>query len=202
MPKTNLGHENNDERLRIVIAASEAVPWSKTGGLGDVSTALAKSLDTMGHQVSLIAPYYRQTKFAESNEHQIFDSGTELNIPVGNETVKGKVFWTEIPDSGVQVLLIDQGEYFDRPGLYQDGGQDFSDNCSRFIFFSRAVLETAKQLVLRPDVIHCNDWQTGLIPAFIEIEKRSEPEFANCGCVFTIHNLAFQGWFWSHDMEC
>lgn len=191
---------NREEKLRILIAASEAVPWSKTGGLADVSTALAKSLDDMGHDVTLVVPYHRQTKFAQANARQIFDSGTELRIPVGGKLVHGKIFGTEIPNSNVRMLLIDQLEYFDRPGIYNYAERDFEDNCARFVFFSRAVIETAKQLVLRPDVIHANDWQTGLIPALLEIENRTTPGLKDTGSVFTIHNLAYQGWFPSHEL--
>ncbi|MFT7632205.1 MAG: starch synthase, partial [Mariniblastus sp.] len=89
-----LHHLTNDEsNLRIVIAASEAVPWSKTGGLADVSTALAKSHAANGHDVSLIIPYHRQTKFAQQHTHEIHDTGVTLSIPMGPKLVQGRVFW-------------------------------------------------------------------------------------------------------------
>lgn len=189
-----------DEKLRVIIAASEAVPWSKTGGLADVSTALAKSLAHVGHEVTLIVPYHRQTPFVIENGDAIYDTGVAISVPIGSKEVVGTVFWTSLPNSGVRVLLIDQPEYFDRASLYQDAAGDYADNCERFVFFSRAVLETARSLVLRPQVIHANDWQTGLIPALLEVEKRDTPGFESTRCVFTIHNLAYQGWFWHLDM--
>ncbi|MCA9214492.1 MAG: glycogen synthase GlgA [Planctomycetales bacterium] len=203
--------------MRIVLASSEAVPWSKTGGLADVSTALAKSLAAVGHDVTLVVPYHRQTEFVRDHKEEIHNSGVQLRIPVGTKTVLGTVFWTHVPSSNLRVLLIDQPEYFDRAGLYQSPSGDYSDNCERFVFFSRAVVSTIEHLVLRPHIVHANDWQTGLAPALIELEKRGAPGFEDTRSIFTIHNLAFQGWFpadamkltgldWKHfnwqQMEC
>jgi starch synthase len=97
------------------------------------------------------------------------------------------------------VLFVDQPDFFDRPALYGDNNGDYQDNCARFCFFSRAVMEACRTLVLRPDVIHANDWQTGLVPALLETEYRDQPGFENTGSVFTIHNLAYQGQFWHWD---
>jgi starch synthase len=110
------------------------------------------------------------------------------------------VLKSRLPDASVRVVLIDQPEYFDRSGLYQDGGEDYRDNCERFVFFSRAIIEAARVLDLRPDVIHANDWQTGLLPALLAIECERESEFDRTASVFTVHNMAFQGTFWHWDM--
>ncbi len=107
----------------------------------------------------------------------------------------GHVFSTNLPGSTVRVFLIDAPGYFDRPHLYQEGAQDYPDNCERFIFFDRAVLETIRLLGLRPEVLHCNDWQTGLIPAYLREYARRFPEFRTIGSLLTIHNLAYQGIF-------
>ncbi|MFC1759159.1 glycogen synthase GlgA [Planctomycetota bacterium] len=197
---TSLRIGASHETLRIVIAASEAVPWSKTGGLADVSTALAKSMSAAGHEVSLMVPYHRQTPFAKAHKDDIHDTGVVIDIPVGPTNVRGKLYWTNLPNSNVRVVLIDQLDFFDRSSLYQDVRGDYSDNCERFVFFSRAVIEASRKLVLRPHIIHANDWQTGLVPALLEAEHRGEPGFENTKCVFTIHNLAYQGWFWHLDM--
>ncbi len=96
------------------------------------------------------------------------ETGVTLQIPVGARVVEGHVRESRLPGSDVPVYLIDQPGYFDRDGLYGNGVKDYDDNCERFVFFDRAVLETIRALRLQPDVIHCNDWQTGLIPVYLQ----------------------------------
>src|SRR5262249_25097485 len=96
--------------------------------------------------------------------------------------------------------LIEQDEYFDRAELYREKGEDYKDNCERFVFFSRAVMEAARLLELKPEVIHCHDWQTGLIPALFQVEYRASRSFEEPVSLLTIHNLAYQGVFWHWDM--
>ncbi|MCR9197915.1 MAG: glycogen/starch synthase, partial [Planctomycetaceae bacterium] len=159
------------DKLRIVFAASEAVPFSKTGGLADVSTALAKSLDSMGHDITLIIPDYREIRRGkEERLPKISDTGLRFRIAINGQYVRAGVNWTILPGTSVKVLLITQEDYFDRPQLYMENGQGYPDNCERYCFFSRAVLELCRQMVLRPDIIHCNDWQTGLIPALLHAQ--------------------------------
>ncbi len=130
---------NKSKSLRIVIASSEAVPWSKTGGLADVSTALAKSLSFAGHEVTLVVPFHEQTTFAQTHGDELHETGITLNIPIASKIVTGKLLWTTLPGSAVRVVLVQQSDYFDREGLYQDADGDYTDNCERFVFFSRAV---------------------------------------------------------------
>ncbi|QDT49659.1 Glycogen synthase [Symmachiella dynata] len=187
--------------MNIVIATSEAVPFAKTGGLADVTTALAKALQELGHDVSLFLPYYQQKQSTgAAADFPLTSTGFDLSIPIGGKTRGGRVLRSELPDSDVGVYLIDQPLYFDRPELYTENNVDYQDNCERFVFFSRAVLEAARMLDLRPDVVHANDWQTGLIPALLKLEYSKTAEFAQTGSVLTIHNLAFQGQFWHWDM--
>lgn len=182
--------------LRIVITSSEAAPFSKSGGLADVTPALSKALAAKGHEVTMVIPYHRQTsEVVNGTCPAIHDSGVTFAVPVGKRNVSASIYWSTLPDSRVRVLLIGQPYFFDRPGLYQYDGRDYDDNCDRFCFFSRAVVECCRRLVLQPDVIHANDWQTALIPALVEIEGRTDPLFANTASVLTIHNLAFQGAF-------
>ncbi|MEM7813095.1 MAG: glycogen synthase GlgA [Planctomycetota bacterium] len=185
--------------MRVVLASSEAVPFAKSGGLADVSTALAKAVAGRGHAVHLVMPYY--ASLMASHPTEVID-GLTLRIPVGTETYEGRVRWTSLPaDRGgadVTVLFVEQPVLFSREGLYGDADGDFGDNCARFAFFSRAVLETCKALLLRPDVVHANDWQTGLIPVLLAAEYGLDPTFVGTGSVFTIHNLAYQGGF-SHE---
>jgi starch synthase len=188
--------------MRIVVASSEAVPFSKTGGLADVATALANALAELGHSVWLIAPHYPQVyaRSGAANGIPIEPTGTHFEVPLGARHAAGEILRSRLPGSAVTVLLVNQPNYFDRAGLYQANGSDFRDNCERFIFFSRAVLVVSRQLRLRPDVIHANDWQTGLIPALLAAECPAEDPLAETGSLFTIHNMAFQGMFWHWDM--
>ncbi len=178
--------------MKIVMLASEAVPFSKTGGLADVAGSLPRALERLGVESSLIIPFHRRfSKAAPAIE----STGVSLRIPVGSKLVEGSVFKSKLPGSRVSAYLIDQADYFDREGVYQQQGVDFADNFERFLFFSRAALETMRLLELEPDVIHCNDWQTGLAPVYLEELYRSRTGFERVGTLLTIHNLAYQGTF-------
>lgn len=188
--------------MRIVIASPEAVPFSKTGGLADVVTALAKALADRGHDVWLIVPNHRRSAAARDAVPPAHSTGQTVSVPIAAKTVSGSILQNELPGSSGTCLLIDHPGYFDRDGLYQERttGADYLDNCERFVFFSRAVMETVRKLQINPDVVHANDWQTALIPALLEVEYGSTSEFANACSVLTIHNMAFQGQFWHWDM--
>ncbi len=183
--------------MNVVVIASEAVPFAQTGGLADVTGSLPRALEHLGHTASLFLPCYR---WVWSAGPQLTPTGLTLRIPIGSRAVEGFVHTARLPDSNVTVYLIDQPHYFDRDELYQVNGKDYPDNCERFIFFERAVLETIRLLGLRPDVLHCNDWQTGLIPVYLEELDLQRLGFGVVGTLFTIHNLAYQGWFEQHDM--
>ncbi len=185
--------------MRIVLASSEAVPFSKTGGLADVSSALAKALRQLGHDVWLIVPHYPKVKTG-GPVPEVQQTGRRIEVPVGQQRRTGMLLKSQLPDCDVPVFLIDQADYFHRAELYRESGQDYKDNCARFVFFSRAVLEVARSLELRPDILHAHDWQTGLIPALLAIEGKSTIGFEKTKSVFTIHNMAFQGQFWHWDM--
>ncbi len=191
---------NVSRPLRVVLASSEAVPFSKTGGLADVVGALAKSLDHLGHDVTLIVPDYFAMRQSAKGLPEISETGLRFSISLNGRLVTGTVNWTILPGTGVRVLLVRQPEYFDRRQIYQENGHSYVDNCERFCFFSRAVLEVCRQMVLRPDVIHCNDWQTGLIPALLHSQYSQRPGFEKTSSVMTLHNMAYQGRFWHFDM--
>lgn len=183
--------------MEVVFVASEAVPFAKTGGLADVAGALPRALEKLGYRASLFLPCYRR---ARSAGLELSDAGVHLHIPVGARHVEGRVLQARLPGSDAMAYLIDQPGYYDRDGLYGNGTVDYDDNCERFVFFQRAVLETIRALGLRPDVIHCNDWQTGLIPIYTRTLYRNVPEVASAGTLLTIHNLAYLGLFWHWDM--
>ena len=184
--------------MNVVLAASEAVPFAKTGGLADVAGALPRALQTLGVRCSLVMPgYARALTAARSLE----DTGVRIAIPMLGRPIEGFVRKTKLPGSDVDVYLIDQPIFYGREGLYGARGTDYPDNCARFVYFSRAVVEVVRLLDLRPDVIHCNDWQTGLVPVYInEWYRRQVPAFARIGTLMTIHNMAYQGSFWHLDM--
>jgi len=188
--------------MKIVITSSEAVPFAKSGGLADVISALAAALANAGHRVSLILPRYRHF---ESQIPQLVEKFTplppEFEIPIGSRQVTAQIFRTQLPGSTVDVYLIDQPGYFDRPALYHDGQRDYRDNCERFVFLSRAAMEAVRLLELQPHILHAHDWQTGLVPAYLDIDYRHVPGFEQTASVFTVHNLVFQGQFWHWDME-
>ena len=182
---------------KVLFATSEAVPFAKTGGLADVSGALPGQLRQLGHDVALVMPAYR---CALNSGQPIRKLDIAFDIPVGNRAITGTIYQSEAPNSDVPVYLIGQDEYFDRDHLYGEGGVDYRDNCERFVFFNRAVLESIRLLELNIDVIHCNDWQTGLIPCYLEAEYRAATHYENIATLITIHNLAYQGRFWHWDM--
>lgn len=185
--------------MNILLAASEAVPFAKTGGLADVCGALPVELTRLGHSAALILPAYRQARISGM---PIESLGIDFIVPIGTKTVTGHLLRSRLPANGadVPVYLIQQDDYYDRDELYRQDGQDYSDNAERFVFFSRAVLEAIRLLDLDVDVIHCNDWQTGLVPAYLKIEYRRLPRYEKIGSLLTIHNIAYQGMFWHWDM--
>ncbi len=183
--------------MNILLATSEAVPFAKTGGLADVCGALPLELERLGHRPVVVLPAYRQAMWCGV---PIQPTGIEFIVPIGSKTVTGHVLESRLPDSDVPVYLIRQDDYYDREQLYREGGKDYVDNCERFVFFSRAVMELIRLLELEIDCIHANDWPTGLVPAYLKIEYAHHPRYENIACLLTIHNLAYQGTFWHWDM--
>ena len=183
--------------MNILMASSEVVPFAKTGGLADVCGALPVELAKLGQTVHVFLPAFRQ--IYDANQ-EIRDSGIRFQIPIGNRIVEGRLLQSTLPNSDVPVYFVEQAEYFDRTELYRENGEDYKDNCERFVFFARAVLESIRLLNLSIDVVHVNDWQTGLIPAYLKIEYANAPGFQHIGSLLTIHNMAYQGQFWHWDM--
>ena len=183
--------------MNILMATSEAVPFAKTGGLADVCGALPVELAKLGQNTALILPAYRQVRSAGV---PIEPTGVHFDVPIGNKTVTGSFLKSHLPESNVPVYLVEHDHYYNRAGLYQDGGEDYRDNCERFVFFCRAVLEAIRLLDLKVDVLHANDWQTGLVPAILKIEYGGVPGYEQIGSLLTIHNMAYQGTFWHWDM--
>jgi starch synthase len=182
--------------MRVLEIASEAVPFAKTGGLADVAGALPAALAGLGCDVSLVIPAHREA-FAE--HLSIEPTGIEFEVPIGTRKPLARILRCRRPGTRADVYLVANEELFDRPTLY-GGPQDYADNAERFIFFSRAALELACRLDQTWDIIHCHDWQTGLVPAYQKLVYGSRPAVAFARTVMTIHNMAYQGLFWHWDM--
>jgi starch synthase len=174
--------------MHIAFVASECVPYSKTGGLADVVGALPRALAGLGHQVSVYVPRYRQTKLA-APETVV----RSITVPFDDQYRFASVV-TAGHSSGVRVFFVDYPPYFDRDGLYGTSAGDYPDNAERFALFSRAVLEASKILGV-PDVFHCHDWQSALLPVMLRTLYEEDPAFREVATVFTIHNMGYQGLF-------
>ncbi len=180
--------------ISLIFASSEAAPYSKTGGLGDVSGALPAALQRLGCDVCLFLPMYRETL---GKDIEIEPVGVSVVVPLGRRMITAEIFTA--PGAAVKTFFIVCDEFFDRTFLYGTPESDYFDNLERFTFFSRAVPEAVSALGLKADVVHANDWQTGLLPLYIDQLYRGEACFSATATVFTIHNSAFQGLFSADD---
>jgi starch synthase len=178
--------------MKILIASPEAVPYVKTGGLADVVGALCKEYRRMKKDAFLILPLYRKILESQSPPK---DTGVGIDVPVGDRVIRGRIF-----SDGSPAYFIRCDDFFDRPEPYGTPEGDYADNASRFIFFSRAVLEACKALKFKPDVIHCNDWQSGLVPLYLKTLYKKDPFFAKTASLLTLHNIGYQGLFPASDM--
>lgn len=172
--------------MRILFVASEGLPFSKTGGLADVVEALPKALVAQGHDVAVVLPRYRNTQI----KNIVIKS---LTIPMGTSLRFPRIADGARP-GGVQYFFVDDPQYFDREQLYGVGGRDYPDNAERFAEFARAAIELAKQLWM-PDVIHCHDWQSALVPVLLRTAYTPDPQLSGIPVIFTIHNMGYHGLF-------
>jgi len=174
--------------MQIAFAASECVPFSKTGGLADVVGALPQALAALGHQVCVYLPKYRQTKLTDAKP-----AVRSITVPFDD-----RYRFCSVVDggtrSGVRYFFVDYPPFFDRDALYGTSSGDYPDNAERFALFSRAVLEASKVLGT-PQVFHCHDWQSALIPVLLRAQYAEDPAFREVATVFTIHNMGYQGLF-------
>jgi starch synthase len=171
--------------MRILMVASEAVPFAKTGGLADVAGALPRALARLGHDVEVVIPRYRGVTAGERVGR--------ITVTLGTQPLDAGVF--AVSADGVRTIFIDHPAYFDREGIYGSQGQDFADNPERFAFLAHAALRWAALTGARYDVIHAHDWQAGLVPVILSMASQTAPALARVPVVFTIHNLAYQGVF-------
>ncbi len=187
------------KKLKILFVTSEIVPFVKTGGLADVSSALPQMLSELGHEVRIVIPKYGAVDDRKFKIHEIVRL-KDLQIKIGDKDVifSLKSCFLPGPRVRVQIYFLDNQEYFgSRNGLYVDPktGKDYPDNDERFILLSRSVMELIIKLGWIPDIIHLNDWQCGLIPAYLKTIYKDQESFDQFRTLFTIHNLAYQGVF-------
>ena len=176
--------------MKIALLASEVVPFAKTGGLADVAGALPKFLSSLGLELRVFLPLYRETKKRNLPLRRVIES---LELDWNGEKVSFSVWESRVGTLGF--LMIERDEYFDRDFLYGTPQGDYPDNGERFAFFSKAALETLRHLNFRPDVIHAHDWQAAIALALLKFVYSQDPFFAYTRTLFTIHNLAYQGLF-------
>lgn len=178
--------------MRIAHATSELFPYLKTGGLADMVAALTGALVDRGHQVAIFVPGYRT--LLDGPHAKGAKLTHKLKIEMGDSFLAGDVL-TLTPRPGLTLHLICREEFFDRQRPYWTGERDYDDNDARFIFFQKAVAELLRLTDFKADIVHCHDWQTGMLPLFLrDAERRYEVTLA-LKTVFTIHNIAYQGIF-------
>ncbi|MDR2052639.1 MAG: glycogen synthase, partial [Treponema sp.] len=182
--------------MKILMAASEAVPFAKTGGLADAVSALSLALARLGHDVRIVLPRYYCIDRSELTQLE-----GELGVPVGGGEEWSAVYTTRLPGSSeknaVKVYFIEHEKFFGRDGIYGVPSEpDFLDNPRRFTFFCRAVFQLCRKINWIPDILHAHDWPTAMTPVFLKFWERplgQNAEFGKTGSVLTIHNLGYQG---------
>jgi starch synthase len=183
--------DSSKKALRVLFLSSEVTPFAKTGGLADVAGALPDALKRQGTEVSIALPFYRHVREGAFTPQPVLSG---LEVPLGGATLRGNVFQVQTKE-GVPVFLFEREDLFDRPNLYATSEGDYYDNLERFVFFSRAALLFLRERGSPVDVIHCHDWQTGLVPAYLKTIYRDDPLLAPTSTLFTIHNIGYQGLF-------
>jgi len=156
--------------MKIVVCASEVIPFAKTGGLADVCGTLPVALEKLGHELVIITPRYKSS-----------------NIHIPSPVVR--------VGENVRVCFIEHHHFFGREGLYGEESGDYHDNLERFAFFCHRSFQVLKEIDFSPDIIHCHDWQTALMAVLLRTNYQKDPFFKNTRSVVTIHNLAYQGVF-------
>ena len=169
--------------MKILFAASEAVPFAASGGLADVIGSLPKAIAAKGHDCRIVIPLYKSIS-PELRAKMEFVKNITVDVSWRKQYCG--IFKAEF--DGITYYFIDNEYYFSRDGLY-----GFYDDCERFVFFDRAVLEMLKFIGYTPDIIHCNDWQTALIPVYYSVYYKYQQGYDGIKNVFTIHNIEYQG---------
>jgi len=177
--------------LRILMISPEVVPFAKTGGLADVVGSLPVALHQLGCDVALAMPFYRQVVAENLGGELILE---HLPVPLGSQVVPAEVWQGKLRER-IPVFFIRRDELFDRTYLYGTPRGDYFDNAQRFAYFCQAVMALCPALSYRPHIVHCHDWQTGLVPAYLRLVHGGDPFWIETASMFTVHNIAYQGQF-------
>jgi len=177
--------------MDLLFLSSEVVPFAKTGGLADVAGALPPALKSLGQNVKLVTPFYGMTRDRDFKIRRCLDN---IEIPLGEKTLSAGVLET-VTDDDISVYFLEREDLYGRSNLYGDASGDYEDNLERFAFLAHGALRLTDALSFKPDVIHCHDWQTGLVPALMKGPYGNAAFFKDTRTVFTIHNLGYQGVF-------
>ncbi|HKJ83516.1 MAG TPA: glycogen synthase GlgA [Mariprofundaceae bacterium] len=178
-------------KLNIVFVTPEAAPLAKTGGLADVTGSLPHAIRRLGHRVTVFMPFYR--RHVEAAGFTPKPAGRIEDIRIDGTSRSANLHQIDI--DGLRFMLVEQDDLYDRDGLYGTAAGDHPDNPLRYTFFCRVVLEATGRFPRPIDVFHCHDWQTGLLPLLLKRQYQYKPKIASAACIYTIHNLAYQGIF-------
>jgi starch synthase len=178
--------------MKILFCAAEVVPFAKTGGLADVAGALPKSLAALGHDVRIVLPKYGSIDEKRFQLQRIID---RLVIPVAGKEVSFAV-WESKAIAGVTTYFIDNCAYFGEGSLYGQANDD-----ERFILYQYGILAMLAALKWQPEVMHCNDWQTGLLPLKVALARENQQPLGKVATIYTVHNLAYQGHFSAETLK-
>jgi starch synthase len=177
------------ETMKVLFLSPEVVPFAKTGGLADVAGSLPGALKKLGVDVRVGLPYYRVVKEGPFSTRRVVKG---LEVPLGEEKLTASVLETQTED-GIPVYLFEREDLFDRPNLYGTPAGDYYDNLERFAFFSQAALLLAREIGFDFEVVHCHDWQSGLVPVYLKTLFKKDAFFKQTASLFTIDNIGYQG---------
>jgi starch synthase len=178
------------KKMRAAFVSAEISPFAGAGELGDFCSALPERLSALGVEISLFLPKYSTPEIEYLETVPVL---TDLQVPLGPETTKAGVY--QVKGEECSLYLIDHPKYFLRENIYGTETGDYLDNDERFIFFSRAVIEFLRLAASPPDIIHCQDWPTALIPVLLKTHYSGEPRLRNSATLLTLHDLSRQGEF-------
>ncbi len=176
--------------LRVMMISPEAVPFAKTGGLADVAGALPIALKKLGLEVCLLLPLYGMVR---QSGVELSKVAADLLVSFASQPLTFDLYRAEV--EGLPCYFVERDEFYDRRQLYGTPKGDYFDNLERYVFLAKTVLPVCQELGLAPEVLHCHDWQSALIPVYLRETWQDEEVFAKTVSIFTIHNLAYQGLF-------
>ncbi len=172
-------------------------PLLSTGGLAEVAAALPRALRAQGHDVRVAMPCYRQITTPHRGEHYCL-----CEADYGDRVVHGALRLATVPDTDMPLYLVEHEGYFGREAPYGTGAYEYNDNAERFCFFCLALFHAIPQTGWKPDIVHCNDWHTALIPAHLKTRYQGDSYWGDVASIFTIHNLAYQGRYDASSYGC